>query len=198
MKIDKKKMMVQFGNKKLPKTTMIFNMGSATNCPSKKLGLCKVCNICYAMKAEKQYPDCLPYRNRQEAFYAKHDSIDIAKYFIQAIEWKMNSKYPVDAIRFSEAGDFSNQAMVDKLMVVFSLIKKAFPKIRIYGYTARKDLNFTELMKFATVNGSNKMISNEFKAVDTFTDGNLHCQCNCDTCTLCHVAKGRIIEVLKH
>ena len=44
-----------FGNLKLPKTTMIFNMGEAINCPSRHI--CVACNtpglMCYAEKAER-------------------------------------------------------------------------------------------------------------------------------------------------
>ena len=44
------------GNLKIPSSTAIFNMGSATDCPSLKLGLCKAYfngkHICYAKKAE--------------------------------------------------------------------------------------------------------------------------------------------------
>ena len=43
------------GNSKIGNDTMILNMGSAMNCPSKKLGLCKLGSKCYALKAEKLY-----------------------------------------------------------------------------------------------------------------------------------------------
>ena len=64
---------ISIGNKKLPKTTAIFNMGAATDCPSLELGLCQAFVgeklVCYAMKAESGlYPDVLPYRRRQESF----------------------------------------------------------------------------------------------------------------------------------
>ena len=35
------KKLLRSGNKKIPSSTAIFNMASAHNCPSKKLGLCK-------------------------------------------------------------------------------------------------------------------------------------------------------------
>lgn len=44
------------GNMKIPRTTAIFNMSSATDCPSRKLGLCKAVvdgkHICYAIRSE--------------------------------------------------------------------------------------------------------------------------------------------------
>ena len=47
------------GNIKIPSTTAIFNMTSAKDCPSLKLGLCKAFhngkNICYAKKSETEW-----------------------------------------------------------------------------------------------------------------------------------------------
>ena len=57
------------GNKKIGNDTLIFNMGSATDCPSKKLGLCRHCDKCYALKAERQYPQVRPFRDRQADYW---------------------------------------------------------------------------------------------------------------------------------
>lgn len=40
---------VKLGNKKIGNDTLIFNMGSAAECPSKSRGFCKLgkkCNLC--------------------------------------------------------------------------------------------------------------------------------------------------------
>ena len=65
------KKLVQFGNNKLPKTTVIFNMGPAKECPANALGLCELGKTgkCYAMKAERLYPQVLPYRIRQKNYW---------------------------------------------------------------------------------------------------------------------------------
>ena len=90
------------GNKKIGKDTLIFNMGSATNCPSKKLGLCKHCDKCYALKAEKMYPQVLPFRQKQEKYWL-NTSIDlIIDDFVLALTKHKNIKY----VRFNESGDF--------------------------------------------------------------------------------------------
>jgi hypothetical protein len=65
------KKLIQAGNHKLPKSTAIFNMASATDCPSLKLGLCSAVDengklFCYAKKSEAGYrPDVLPYRRKK-------------------------------------------------------------------------------------------------------------------------------------
>ena len=71
------KKLVKFGNMKLPKTTMIFNMGSSKNCPARKKGLCQYAKICYARRPEIIYPAVLPYRERQEKFWLKNSANDI-------------------------------------------------------------------------------------------------------------------------
>ena len=48
-----------YGNKKLPKETLIVNITSAQNCPSDKLVFCKLSKICYAKKCERIYKNYL-------------------------------------------------------------------------------------------------------------------------------------------
>ena len=84
--------LVKAGNKKLPKTTAIFNMGSATDCPALKKGMCqafarnpqgKMKLVCYAKKAEVQYYTMvLPYRRRQEKYWKDHSAEDFAISFL--------------------------------------------------------------------------------------------------------------------
>ena len=75
MKTETIKNLIQFGNTKLPKSTMIFNMGTAAKCPSKELGLCSVAGCCYAGKAETQYPKHVPaYRERQATYWLANDA----------------------------------------------------------------------------------------------------------------------------
>ena len=40
---------VRNGNSKIGKDTFILNITSATDCPTKKLGLCKIPKLCYAL-----------------------------------------------------------------------------------------------------------------------------------------------------
>ena len=104
----------------------------------------------------------------------------------------------VTAIRFSESGDFKNQDAVNKLSNAFKMIKEVYPNIAIYGYTARRDLSFTELKKYATVQGSGFIVSNSFKAVETIDNSKPKCAMDCKKCNLCLFPLGIEIQVKKH
>lgn len=135
-------------NKKIGRDTLIFNMTSATDCPSKSLGLCPIPDgKCYALKAERLYPGCLPYRRRQEYYFDNRTGMGIGYDVYRLIE-----KYPslkrVKYIRFSESGDFSSQADVDKMNIAAKvcndLLKRDGKSPLIwYGYSARRDLDFS-------------------------------------------------------
>ena len=72
---------IKYGNLKLGDDTIIFNMGPALTCPSKRLNLCPIYNEsllvkakCYAEKAEILYKDkCINYKNQYE-------DVDISEY----------------------------------------------------------------------------------------------------------------------
>ena len=103
---------VSYGNSKLNgNNVMIFNITSASACPSDELGLCSLGprngdKSCYAYKAERMYKQVLPYRNRQTEWWDHHFSVDA---FVQAL--RKTTKF----FRFSEAGDFRHQEDVDKM-----------------------------------------------------------------------------------
>lgn len=183
---------VSFGNSKLPKTTMIFNMGAAHDCPSDALGLCENSKICYAKAAERQYhKTCPSYRRRQESIWKKYSAEQLAEAFLKIIRAK---RIKVDAFRFNESGDFWSQDCVDKLSFIAGDLKGDFGIIT-YGYTARKDLDF-----FATtfhVLGSNFLLDGEFRTVDHPSGYHPICLGDCKKCTLCQGFDG-VIEVVKH
>ena len=183
------------GNRKVGRDTLIFNMNSGTDCPAKKLGLCKLVKECYCMKAERQYPAVLPFRRRQEKAWDSTTAQDFASAFMEVA--KSKKKVPIKYFHFSEAGDFKSQADVVHMTTIARLLKKE--GITTYGYTARKDLDFTGLKKVATVQGSSFMVSNEFKPVTEFTGKFTQCNgSDCSICKLCKVSKGQIIEVKIH
>ncbi len=181
--------LVSAGNKKLPKDTAIFNMGPAMNCPAEKLGMCQaVFNgkvICYALKAEVQYPNCKPYRDRQEKFWKGIDANEFATQFIL-----MNAlrKKKFTALRINESGDFWGQKCVDKAeKIAFALSTHG---VAVYVYTARKDLDFSKV-KHLVVNGSGfktKGVSNVFQYIETEADkpaGYVVCPGDCRICRRC-------------
>ena len=182
------------GNRKIGKDTLIFNMNSAMDCPSEKLGLCELASKCYAKKAERIYPNVLPFRRRQEQAWKSTTAKEFAESFLSIVKSK---KTKIKYFRFSESGDFDTQADVTKMVKVAKILEKN--GIATYGYTARKDLNFRALRKVATVQGSGFMASNQFFPVSEFTGENPKCNgSDCSICKLCKVPMGKKIEVLIH
>jgi len=182
----------QIGNLKLGKDTAIFNFTSATNCPAKRRGLCNHCDKCYAAKAEKQYPAVFPYRERQAAWYNDCTAEEFVAAFTKA--QGKRRKVAVNHLRFSEAGDFTSQAQVDKFAIIAR--KLAALGITVYGYTARKDLDTSKLERYATVNGSNAMKSNRvhvMPAADIPADAEHVCECDCKVCDTCKTGSGKDI-----
>jgi len=177
------------GNKKLGKDTLIYNISSATDCASKKLGLCKLPCKCYAMKAERQYPAVLPFRRRQAKAWAQLKARQLAAHILEQAARK---RVKIQYLRFNEAGDFRNQADVDKLCELARLL----PSLTVYGYTARKDLDFSKRPANLVINGSGFMIDNSFTAVKE-ARGTV-CGNSCKTCSLCKVKGKRRIQVSYH
>ena len=99
-------------------------------------------------------------------------------------------------VRFSEDGDFRNQEDVDKLSEIAEGLKG---QLVVYGYTSRKDLDFSKVSDNLIINGSGFMVHNEFKAVDTVPQGApFVCGGNCRGCNLCKEKRGIRILVKMH
>jgi len=193
--------MLSLGNKKLPKSTAIFNMGSAMRCPSEKLGLCQAVHngkvICYALKAERLYPTVKPYRDRQEKFWKEISAMDFA---IQFLIFNAMRKQPLTALRINEAGDFWSQECVDKAEKIADVLSQF--GIATYVYTARSDLDFSKVQHLV-INGSGfkkEGVSNEFKYIETAADcpdGYALCPGDCRICQRCQ-NHNRNTAVVKH
>jgi len=143
------------GNTKLGNDTLILNMGSAGNCPSAAMGSCKLGKKCYALKAERLYVGCRPYRDQQEEYWLNHTAEEIAADMVQLVTTKkrrVNGKLQplyksINWLRFNEAGDFWGQSCIEKLEVIAQALRKY--KIWVYGYSARADLDFSKVYKFS-------------------------------------------------
>lgn len=125
------------GNSKLHKSVLIFNLNSAHDCPSRKLGLCMVAGICYAYNAERQYKACLAYRRRQEKYWNKTKAFE----FVWAVDNIKKKRPYITALRINEAGDFRTQNDVYKLNYISECLKEI--GITTYCYTSRNDLDFS-------------------------------------------------------
>ena len=185
------------GNTKLPKTTYIINMQTATDCPSRKRGLCPIVNDggeCYAQRPEVFRPNCLPFREYQHEAWIGNTAGSIARQLLAASA--RSRVHKMKALRFFEAGDFESQADVDKLE---RLAAELSPYgVVVYGYSARIDLDFSKV-RHAVITGSSFMIHNEFVAVKEFTaEHRNRCPGNCRTCDKCQKRYGETIYVKYH
>jgi hypothetical protein len=219
IKLPRTGMEIAVGNLKVGKDTAIMNITSATDCESLKKGLCQVPKgECYALKAERQYPKCLPYRRRQTKIWDNSDVVDLAQDIKDML--KQRRKMPIKYLRMQEAGDFRNQADVDKMSQLADALRGV---VKVYTYTARKDLDFTGHSSNLVINGSGfkrEGVNSSFKVVDTkgyaacpkgypssFDCNKCEAQCNsprcrgikgggCLECELCKAGGGKIIREL--
>jgi len=194
--------LIQSGNSKVPRTTAIFNMGSATDCPSKTLGFCQAyaqngTHVCYARKFENSYrPTVLPYRRKQEQYWKTTSAEQFVVDFLILNALKVS---PFTALRLNEAGDFWDQACVDKAEHIARVLKKY--GIRTYCYTSRQDLDFSKV-HCLVISGSGFQkagIRGVFKMVYSKKDrpaGYGICPMDCKSCQRCLI--GRKTAVLKH
>jgi len=185
-----------FGNMKIPKTTAIFNMGTAKECPSLKLGLCKLGKKCYALKPEKRFPKTVPAaRKLQEKQWKSTDAVTFVADLLAQNGRKRTNK--IDSLRFNEAGDFWSQECVDKANQVAELLKPH--GIKTYVYTARRDLDYSNITDLV-VNASGWELANgnTFTAVKAYSGNGIQCDCDCKKCNTCATNHGKLIEVLMH
>jgi len=179
----------KFGNHKIGKDTLIFNMSSAASCPSRSKGMCEVINQgfrCYADKAESQYKHrTLNAREEQKRYWNNNSATTILRALKDKIERR---KTKTSYFRFNESGDFSNQRDVAKL----NTIAKGLNKIGIttYGYTSRHDLDFNNVnflikgsdCELKGKNNGKTMIIGKHSDVPK---GYVECPGDCSTCYLC-------------
>tara|TARA_R110001592_G_scaffold153282_6_gene381592 strand:- start:2398 stop:3045 length:648 start_codon:yes stop_codon:yes gene_type:complete len=208
------------GNNKIGKDTLIFNMGSATDCAAKLKGLCNI--DCYALKAEKQYPAPLAARRHQEKYWLTTPYEQIVKDLSKAINTRKNHKAstPIKYIRVNESGDLHSEACLHKLI----FLAESMPDVKFYTYTHRSDLidDNTHLFmpKNLTLNTSDfkRKGLNSFQAVKlknafrsyknntaaikaelkTISNSNFNCGGDCSICSLCKVTHTKDIYVAYH
>jgi len=197
MNIAKLKNLIKFGNMKLPKTTMTFNMGSSKNCPSRELGLCSYASICYARQPERMYPQALPYRERQQEYWLNTNKVTVCKDLSKIIKRK---RIKPTLFRFNESGDFHSQECIEKLDFIAEYLLEYFG-IVTYGYTSRKDLNFDNASFI--VKGSDNDSGNHGKTVaigknSGVANGFMVCPGDCKICSMCSAEKPFNIAFIKH
>jgi len=118
------------GNHKLPKTTAIFNLPAVMTCP-RSTPECR--KYCYARKAERMYPQVLPFRLTNLA-------LTKSSAFVTDVSKELKNSRTVDTVRIHESGDFYDQKYLDKWIT----IAKTFPKLVFYAYTKSFHLDFSK------------------------------------------------------
>jgi len=193
--------LISSGNIKLPSTTAIFNINSATDCASDKLGLCAAKRFgckCYAKKAEYFRPHVLRYRRRQTEFWDNTTPEEFVSQFLMLNALKVK---PFKNIRINESGDFRGQKDIEKVEKIATMLRRF--GIRVYGYTSRKDLDFSKI-RHTILSGSGFKkagISNVFQIIgrhDKVLKGYGLCKGDCGICKRCLQKKGLKTCVRSH
>ena len=186
------------GNSKLPTTTMIFNMSSAGNCPMKSECKFGQDTSCYALKAERQYPACFPYRERQSAYWYSNSVNQI----ISDIQTALKRHKKVNAIRFNESGDMKDIADFRKLNKIANSVS-----VPVYTYTQNREVISKITKKDVSENLSiNISFPNSKKGFNTYcldTDYSKNqkfvlCVGSCKRCNLCVKSRGLKIATKLH
>lgn len=183
-------MLVKFGNHKLGDDTAIFNMGTAIDCPSRRLGLCRTINQgvrCYAEKAEIQYKDhVINARLAQAAEWKSKSGPQLLEQISRRITARRkDTRY----LRYNESGDFYEQSDIDKLSFISEGLKEQ--GITTYGYTARSDLDFRRARFLCKGSGFCKENLNGSTIVilknQPIPEGYIECPGSCKRCNLCKI-----------
>jgi len=177
---------VSNGNSKVK--ALIFNLPSGKTCRP-NLACHK---YCYAKKAERQYPQVMPCRERNLEISKQPD---FPKLMLQVINQRRNNKY----FRIHESGDFYSEEYILK----WYTIAKLLPKTRFYAYTKRIDLFTEEILamkpenltlinsldgvrkktNYSTPKGFDKIaVTHESKTNCPAISGNVTCMSECRKC----------------
>ena len=124
-------MILSKGNKKLPTTTAIFNLPSQITCPN-ATEECK--KWCYAKKAERMYPNVLPFRMKNLEL-----TKDTEARLINDVNEELKKSQKVTHVRIHESGDYYNQQYLNKWFV----IAVCNPNLTFYSYTKMWNLDYS-------------------------------------------------------
>lgn len=193
---------VSFGNSKLPNSTMIFNIGSATNsCPNMGTERCQVpAKQCYARVTEQRWNNVLEYRERQREYWETVKPNNFVQNFNKIRSRKRNI---IKAIRFNVSSDIRNRSDIVRIEQIARSLN-----VPVYLYTASSHVNF-ELIDNVIIQCSNTELFNKygnkdnfgtFRVVDSFDNilpkySNYYkCFGNCSNCSHCLKARNVIVE----
>ena len=195
---------IKFGNKKLPKTTAIYNIGTWFLCPGRLEGYCELHQECYAKKREVM-GSVINSRLNNYYFWKINDAETIAMFIVYSIKAEQLKGNQVNLLRFNEVGEIENEEDLLKMIDVSNIVYMK-TGIKSYTYTHNRNLNYDIIRPNLTICGSGFMIDNCFTVVKPedykkyVQDHNcIECPQNCGDCgSICARKLGvEIVEVLK-
>lgn len=194
-------LLISRGNHKLGTDILIINPGSATTCPSKVRGFCRVDEFanakCYSIRDELYWPATLQYRTRQREYWLSHTAEEIIEDFNQQLT---RLRLPVRWLRFAVSGDFFNQACVDKLDKLSYALKKRWD-IGTFTYTANPTLDFTRVHFVIRGSGHDNCPHGKTIVIPKDTEtprGFYQCPMDCTRCDVCKLPDFRNIAFPNH
>lgn len=192
------KLNVSRGNKKLISNDetlfLIWNLPAIKTCPY-ATEHCKA--ACYARKAEKVYPDCLPSREKNFNESRKETFTENMIYTIESA-LKNDRKKRNIVFRIHESGDFYNREYAQKWLAImrhFENNKKvvfiAYTKSFVYFDGEKLPKNFK--LRASIWDDTNEqqrriVLDNNwpiYTAVDKFQIGDKFTRCRCKDCATC-------------
>lgn len=159
-----KKPYIAFGNKKLPKTTAIYNIGTWFLCEGRLKGFCELHEVCYA-KVREIMGSVIKSRLNNYYFWKTNDAKTIAMFISYSIQSKQFSEEnKINLLRFNEVGEFENQEDLEKMVEISNIVYEQ-TGVNSYTYTHNRELDFNIDRPHLTINGSGFMIDNQFTVV---------------------------------
>ena len=195
---------ISFGNKKLPKSTAIYNIGCWFLCPGRLDGFCELHDVCYG-KCREVMGSVISSRLNNYFFWKNNDAEKIAAFIGYSIMAEKMKDNEVNLLRFNEVGELEDQEDLDKMVKVSNIVYNN-TGVKSYTYTHNRHLNYNIDRPHLTICGSGFMIDNKFtvvkpgeyeKYVDTHNA--IECPQKCELCkSICSKKLGvEIVEVLK-
>ena len=195
---------IAFGNKKLPKSTAIFNLGTWFLCPGRLEGYCELHDVCYA-KCREVMGNVIQSRLNNHYFWKSNSAETIAMFICYSIKAEQLKGNPVNLLRFNEVGEIEDQQELEKMVKVSNIVYLK-TGVQSYTYTHNRALNFDIERPNLTICGSGFMVDNMFTVVKPenyreYIDTHkcIECPQNCEDCSsICSKKLGvEIVEVLK-
>ena len=195
---------ITFGNKKLPKTTAIYNTGCWFLCPGRLEGYCELNDVCYA-KCREVMGNVIPSRLNNYYYWKSNNAETIAAFISDSIKAEQLKGNKVNLLRFNEVGEIEDQEDLVKMVKVSNIVYNK-TGVKSYTYTHNRNLNYDIDRPNLTICGSGFMVDNRFTVVKpedyreyVDTHNCVECPQKCELCgSICSKKLGvEIVEVLK-